>query len=162
MKADVLRSRALGLLITADLRVLSQALALADLGEAMLAEANEHAARSRDDAAIQRKRAQELSTSLEAATQEIADLRAQLAATKAAAEESKRAAQDHRLIGANTDQQNRGRIAGFLRDQLLPMLEQAHEAAELTPPRPDILQSLLGSLQDEARNQIRWLTAPSG
>jgi hypothetical protein len=161
MKADELRSRALGLLIAADLRILGQALALADLGEAMLAEANEHAARSRDDAAVQRKRAQSLSTSLEAAEQQIADLRAQLAATKAAAEEFKRDAQDHRLIGANMDQQNRGRMAGFLRDQLLPMLEQAHEAAELTPPRPDILQSLIGSLQNEARKQIKWLTASS-
>lgn len=94
---------------------------------------------------------------LETKQEEVTALRATLTAS-----ENERASLEKKIghqqaISAHKEGELKGRSRVFLEKKLIPLLETAHEFAELDPPRKSTIVERLEMAQDEIRGEIEWL-----
>lgn len=159
--SDMLRKRAIQLVAAADLKTLERALGLAALMEAALADARGREAKASLEAAELRRAGERLRFDLEAAQSEAVRLSAELVTARERTAALERQMHDERLSGQGDVRSVRGRAVRFLNGRLHPMLEQAREATELTPPRADVARDILQGLEGEIRGELEWLSGPS-
>ncbi|QBQ53824.1 hypothetical protein [Nitrosococcus wardiae] len=88
---------------------------------------------------------------------EIADLRAKLKASEDERAFLEKRIEHQKAISAHREGELRGHSRVFLEKKLSPLLETAHEFAELKLPRESIIVERLEMAREEIRREIEWL-----
>lgn len=88
---------------------------------------------------------------------EIAGLRARLEASEDEKASLQKKMEHQKAISAHEEGDLKGRFRVFLERKLRPLLETAHEFAELDPPRKSIIVERLEIAEEEIRRETEWL-----
>jgi superfamily II DNA helicase RecQ len=94
---------------------------------------------------------------LERREEEIAGLSAKLKASEDERASLEKRVEHQQAISAHGEGELKGRARVFLEKKLSPLLETAHEFAELDPPRKSIIVERLEMAREEIRREIEWL-----
>ncbi len=94
---------------------------------------------------------------LQRANERLDSLRDELATLRAENESLSRQVASQKALNSHGEGELRGRARVFLEKKLKPLLRDAHEFAELDPPRKSIIVERLEMAQEEIRKEITWL-----
>ena len=126
--------------------------------------AREAEIRERQQREKESRRAQDYLDQLKAAREElgrkeeeIAELKSKLRMSEDEKVSLEQTIEHQQAINAHGEGELKGRSRVFLEKKLSPLLETAHEFAELDPPRKNIIVERLEMAKEEIRREIEWL-----
>ena len=146
------------------IKAMTELVRVAEKGLIKAQHAREAEIRERQQSDKQSKRAQDHLDQLEAARaelgrkeEEIAMLKTKLRMSVDEKASLEQTIEHQQAISAHGEGELRGRSRVFLEKKLSPLLETAHEFAELNPPRKNIIVERLDMAKEEIRREIEWL-----